>query len=71
MEKQSGDWAKMRDASDADRAKMRDNMRKVQGEKDKEIKAVLTADQIKLFEENQKKREEMRKSGQGRMGGPR
>lgn len=71
MEKQSGDWAKMRDASDADRAKMRDNMRKVQGEKDKEIKAVLTAEQIKLFEENQKKREEMRKSGQGRMGGPR
>lgn len=69
MEKQSADWAKMRDASDADRAKMRETMRKMQQEKDKEIKAVLTAEQVKLYEENQKKREEMRKNGQGRMGG--
>lgn len=69
MEKQPFDWSKMRDASDVERAKMRAEMQKIQVEKDKEIKAVLTKEQVKLFDENQKKREEMRKNGQGRMGG--
>ena len=40
QEKQSGDWGKMRDASTEERAKMRDAMRKVQEERNKEIKAV-------------------------------
>ena len=69
MDKQSGDWSKMRDASDEERAKMRDERMKIQAEKNKEIKAVLTPEQVKLFDENQKKREEQRKNGQGRMGG--
>jgi hypothetical protein len=70
MEKQTGDWQKMRDASDEERAQMRENMRKVQAEKDKEIKAILTADQVKLYDDMLKRREEMRRNGQGRMGGP-
>lgn len=69
MEKQPFDWAKMRDASDDERAKMREEMMKVQAEKDKEIKTILTAEQVKLYDEMLKKREEMRKNGQGRMGG--
>jgi Spy/CpxP family protein refolding chaperone len=69
MDKQSGDWSKMRDASDEERTKMRDERMKIQVEKNKEIKAVLTPEQVKLFDENQKKREEQRKNGQGRMGG--
>jgi len=69
MEKQSGDWSKMRDASDEERAAMRESMQKIQAEKNKEIKALLTAEQVKLFDENLKKREEMRRNGQGRMGG--
>ena len=69
MNKQTGDWSKMRDASDEERTKMRNERMKIQDEKNKEIKAVLTAEQVKLFDENQKKREEMRKNGQGRMGG--
>lgn len=69
MEKNPVDWSKMRDASDDERAKMREEMRKVQDEKNKEIKTVLTAEQVKLFDENLKKREEMRRNGQGRMGG--
>lgn len=69
MEKQSFDFSKMRDASDEERAKMREEMQKIQAEKNKEIKAILTPEQVKVFDENQKKREEMRKNGQGRMGG--
>lgn len=69
MENRSFDWQKMRDASDEERAKMREDMRKVQEERTKEIKAVLTPEQIKIFDENQKKREEMMRNGQGRMGG--
>ena len=69
MDKQSFDWSKMRDASDDERAKMREERMKVQAEKDKEIKTVLTADQIKLYDEMQKKRAESRRNGQGRMGG--
>ncbi len=67
--KQSFDFAKMRDASDEERTKMREEMMKVQADRNKEIRAVLTPDQAKIFDENQKKREEMRKNGQGRMGG--
>jgi Spy/CpxP family protein refolding chaperone len=69
MDKQTFDRSKMRDATDEERTKMRESMQKIQVEKDKEIKAILTASQIKLYDEMQKKREEMRKSGQGRMGG--
>lgn len=73
-EKRPFDFAKMRDASDEERAKMREEMMKIQVEKNKEIRAVLTPEQAKIFDENQKKREEMRKNGQGRGGfggGPR
>jgi periplasmic protein CpxP/Spy len=63
------DFSRMRDASDEERTKMRDEMQKVQADKNKEIRAVLTADQAKLFDENQKKQEEQRRNGQGRMGG--
>lgn len=70
MEKQSFDWSKMRDASDDERAKMREERTKIQAEKDKEITAVLTTEQIKLYLIAQKKREEMRRNGQGRMGSP-
>jgi len=69
MDKLSGDRAKMRNASDEERTKMMDERMKIQAEKNKEIKAVLTPEQVKLFDENQKKREEMRKNGQGQMGG--
>lgn len=69
MEKQSADWSKMRDASDEERAKMREDRNKIQAEKDKEVKAQLTADQVKLYEAMQKKREEGRRNGQGRQGG--
>lgn len=69
MAKQSGDWSKMRDASDEERAKMREERNKVQAEKDKEIKTILTAEQIKLYDAAQKKREENRRNGQVRQGG--
>lgn len=69
QEKQSFDWSKMRDASDDERAKMRAERMKIQGEKDKEIKAILKADQVKLYEDMLKKREEMMRNGQRRMGG--
>jgi Spy/CpxP family protein refolding chaperone len=65
MGKQSFDFSKMRDASDEERTKMREEMQKIQVEKNKEIRAILTPEQVKLFDENQKKREEMRKNGQG------
>lgn len=55
QEKQSFDWSKMRDASDDERAKMRAERMKIQGEKDKEIKAILKADQVKLYEDMLKK----------------
>lgn len=70
-EKNPVDWSKMRDASEDERAKMRESMMKVQAEKDKEIKAILTSEQVKLYDAMQKRREEMRRNGQGRMGGPR
>lgn len=70
QEKQNFDWSKMRDASDDERAKMRAERIKIQGEKDKEIKTILKADQIKLYDDMLKKREEMMRNGQRRMGGP-
>ncbi len=73
-EKRPFDFAKMRDASDEERAKMREEMMKVQAERNKEIRAVLTPEQAKIFDENQKKREEMRRNGGGSGGfggGPR
>lgn len=69
MDKQNFDWSKMMDASDEERAKMRDDMMKVQAEKDKEIRAILTPDQVKLFDDMQKKRQEMMRNNQGRWGG--
>jgi len=69
QEKQPFDFAKMRDASDEERTKMFEDMRKIQAEKNKEIRTILTPEQAKLFDENLKKREEARKNGQGRMGG--
>jgi len=69
QEKQSFDWSKMRDASDDERAKMRETMRKIQEEREKEIKTVLTPEQVKQYDEILKKREEMRKNNQGRWGG--
>lgn len=68
MEKRPVDFSKMRDASDEERKKMFEEMRKSQQEKNKEIRAVLTPEQAKIFDENQKKREEMRRNGQ-RQGG--
>lgn len=64
-EKQTGSFGKMRDASDADRAKMREEMDKLQAERNKEIRAILTPEQAKTFDEIQKKREEMRRNGGG------
>jgi len=69
QEKQSFDWSKMRDASDDEREKMRAERTKIQGEKDKEIKTILKADQVKLYDDMLKKREEMMRNGQRRMGG--
>ena len=69
MEKQPFDWSKMRDANDEEKAKILEQRKKIQAEKDQEIKAVLTADQVKLYDEGQKKRAESRRNGQGRMGG--
>ncbi len=69
-DKNPGGWQKMRDASDEERTKFREEMKKVNEEKNKEIKALLTADQIKLFDEMQKKREEARKNNPGGNWGP-
>jgi periplasmic protein CpxP/Spy len=65
---QTTDFSRMRDASDEERTKMREEMQKVNAAKNKEIRAVLTADQAKLFDENIKQQEQ-RGNGQGRMGG--
>lgn len=69
MEKQNFDWSKMRDASDDERAKMREERMKVQAEKDKEIKAILTPDQVKLYDDMLKKRQEMMRNNRGQWGG--
>ena len=70
MDKNSGSWEKMRDATDEERKAFREQMRKVNDDKNKEIKALLTADQLKLFDEMQKKNEEARKNRQGGNWGP-
>jgi hypothetical protein len=70
MDKQTGDRSKMRTATDEERTKMFAEMKKNQDEKNKEIKAVLTPEQVKVFDEKLKKQEQMRKSGQGRPEGP-
>jgi Spy/CpxP family protein refolding chaperone len=69
MQKQPFDWSKMRDANDEERAKILEQRKKIQEEKDIEIKAVLTPDQSKLYDQIQKKRAAGRRNGQGRMGG--
>ena len=69
MGKQSVDFSKMRDATEEERTKMREERQKIQAEKNKEIKTVLTPEQVKLFDENLKKQEEQRKNRQGSMGG--
>ncbi|MGE5395177.1 MAG: hypothetical protein ACM3P1_10550 [Candidatus Saccharibacteria bacterium] len=69
QEKQNFDWSKMRDASDDERAKMREERMKIQAEKDKEIKAILTPDQVKLYDDMLKKREERMRSNRGQWGG--
>ncbi len=70
LDKNYGAREKMRDASDEERKAFRDQMRKVNEEKNKEIKALLTADQLKLFDEMQKKNAEAMKNRQGGNWGP-
>jgi len=70
MDKNAGSWEKMRDASDEERKEFRDQMRKVNDDKNKEIKALLNADQLKLFDEMQKKNAEAMKNRQGGNWGP-
>lgn len=70
-EKNPVDFSRMMDASDEERTKMMETMRKVQAERDKEIKAVLTPAQVKLYDDMQKQRGEgMRRNGPGGPGGP-
>jgi hypothetical protein len=70
MDKNAGSWEKMRDASNEERKEFRDQMRKLNDEKNKEIKAILSADQLKLFDEMQKKNAEAMKNRQGGNWGP-
>lgn len=63
------DFQKMRDASDAERTKMREEMQKTREKQEAEIKAVLTPAQVKTYDENMKKRQEQMRNGQGRQGG--
>lgn len=63
------DFQKMRDASDAERTKMREEMQKTRDKQEAEIKAVLTPAQVKTYDENMKKRQEQMRNGQGRQGG--
>jgi len=70
MDKNIGSRDKMRDATDEERKAFREQMRKMNDEKNKEIKALLTADQLILFDEMQKKNAEAMKKRQGDHGGP-
>jgi hypothetical protein len=70
MDKNAGSWEKMRDATDEERKAFREQMQKVNDDKNKEIKALLSTDQLKLFDEMQKKNEEARKNRQGGNWGP-
>ena len=62
MDKNAGSWEKMRDATDEERKAFREQMTKVNDDRNKEIKALLNPDQLKLFDEMQKKNEEAQKA---------
>lgn len=68
MQKQPFDWSKMRNANDQERAKILEQRKKIQEQKDQEIKAALTAEQSKQYDQIQKKRTEGRRNGPGRKG---
>jgi len=66
QKKQSEAFAKMREAGEMDREKMRETRTKIMGETDKALKAVLTPDQgVKLDEFRKKQAEERAKRMQG------
>ena len=59
QKKQSEAFTKMRESGDMDREKMREEMTKMRAETDKQLKAVLTAEQgVKLDEYRKKQAEE-------------
>jgi len=66
QKKQSEAFAKMREAGEMDREKMRETRTKIMGETDKALKAVLTPEQgVKLDEFRKKQAEERAKRMQG------
>jgi len=66
QKKQSEAFAKMREAGEMDREKMRETRTTIQAETDKALKAVLTAEQgVKLDEFRKKQAEERAKRMQG------
>jgi len=66
QKKQSEAFAKMREAGEMDREKMRETRTEIMGETDKALKAVLTAEQgVKLDEFRKKQAEERAKRMQG------
>ncbi len=66
QKKQSEAFAKMREAGEMDREKMRETRTTIQTETDKALKAVLTAEQgVKLDEFRKKQAEERAKRMQG------
>ena len=66
QKKQSDAFAKMREAGEMDREKMRETRTKIMGETDKALKAVLTPEQgVKLDEFRKKQAEERAKRMQG------
>jgi Spy/CpxP family protein refolding chaperone len=65
-------WGQMRDADQSKRDEMRQKMQAIQQEKAKEIKALLTAEQAKKYDEMEKRRQEMMQNRRGPEGnGPR
>lgn len=56
MKKQADIRSKMSSASDAEKEPLKKEMKKNNQEKNKQIKALLTEDQVKLYSEMQKKR---------------
>ncbi|MBC8004460.1 MAG: hypothetical protein H7X84_03210 [Verrucomicrobia bacterium] len=66
QKKQTETFTKMRESGDMDRDKMREEMTKMRAETDKQLKAVLTAEQgVKLDAYRQKQAEERAKRMQG------
>ena len=57
---------KERESVKEDREKMREKMTAMRTEKDAQIKKILTDEQYKQYQENQKKAESPRKKGHGR-----